>query len=1011
MAVALSSPFVLISLENPNPALSRSPPLSSVNVFCLLPICRRDRALLGFAPPSQPLIASGLQGLKLLSSFHSFQSRSKFNSEVSHRVKLPWISLLPLCTASSQGDTKPPRPQSRRSKGKKAPAPVEPSPPLPVQVCFDVGCMDGLPSPDFPELNGNPLGRKVLGKEVVNWVSVGMAAMAAEAAAAEADSDHDELEEKIASGLSFVMQAQHYLNVNPMPSGSESLCLKASTHYPTLFDHFQRELQSALGKLQEESVIENWKQARAWQLLKLHAKSGSHRVVARKASESKQLHEELGLAKTRIAEIQTSINQFVSKTLDLLQVERNAELEATQSELNAFPSVDDNSAAGPTEFLVYHGTLEQEQCDTICNLMAVSSSTGLGGTHVVTFRVEGGHKLPPTNISPGDMVCIRISDIKGAGSTECIQGFVHSLSEDGASISAAVEARYGDPIFSRLFGRPIRIDRISALADPTTYERNVEALQQLQKLGLHKKYPAASVVATLFGEGPDICWLALHGPPSKKTDQSIVRSDGLYDGLDGSQSRAVQLGLNKRRPVVVIQGPPGSGKTTVVCKLICEAASRGERVLATAPTNAAVDNLVEKLASTNLNIVRIGNPFRVAPAVSSKSLGAIVESKMASFQKEFARRRADLRADLRQCLGDDDLATGIRQLLKQLSKSLKHKEKEVIDEVLKNAQVVISTNTSSGEPFVQKLPAFDMVLIDEAAQAVEPACWIPLLKGRRAILTGDPCQLAPIILSREAREGGLGVSLMERAFNLHEGNLRTTLSVQYRMNDMIARWTSKEMYQGELVSSPKVASHVLANSPGVKESWTTQTPLLLLDTRLPFGNLASGCEECLDPAGTGSYFNEGEADVVMNHVRSLIDAGVQPSSIVVQSPYVAQVQLLRDRVEDLPNAAGLQIASVDSFQGREADAVIISMVRSNSLRAVGFLGDRRRINVAITRARKHVAVVCDSSTISNNKFLLRLLLHIRQNGVVHHVGSGEKIASLPIRDSRRPNVSAEPAKR
>ncbi|KAI5080557.1 hypothetical protein GOP47_0003740 [Adiantum capillus-veneris] len=1012
MAVALASPFLFVSLENRTN--SRSPGLSSFRVFCLLPSCHRGGGLVGNVPP-QPLSSSGLQDCRLLSSFHSFPNR---NSYIPHRVRLRRVSLLPLCSASSQGDTKSPRLRSRRGKGKKAPAPVAPSTPLAsLNARIDASnkitddCTDDLPNSDFPELNGNPLGRKILGKEVVKWVSMGMAAMASEAAAAEADSDHDDLEEKIASGLSFVMQAQHYLNINPMPSGFEALCLKASTHYPTLFDHFQRELQSALGKLQEEGVVENWKQARAWQLLKLHAKSGSHRVMARKASESKQLHEELGLAKSRIAEIQASVDQFVSKTLELLQIERNAELDATQSELNAVPSVEEKSAAaGPTEFLVYHGQLEQEQCDTICNLMAVSSSTGLGGTHVVTFRVEGGHRLPPTNISPGDMVCIRICDIKGAGSTECIQGFVHSLSEDGASISAAVEARYGDPIFSRLFGRPIRIDRISALADPTTYERNVEALQQLQKLGLHKKNPAASVVATLFGDGPDICWLALHGPPSMKKDQSS-RSDELYDGLDESQSKAVQLGLNRCRPVVVIQGPPGSGKTTVVCKLICEAVSRGERVLATAPTNAAVDNLVEKLASSNLNIVRIGNPFRVAPAVSSKSLSAIVESKMASFQKEFARRRADLRADLRQCLGDDDLATGIRQLLKQLSKSLKHKEKEVIDDILKNAQVVISTNTSSGEPLVQKLPAFDMVLIDEAAQAVEPACWIPLLKGRRAVLAGDPCQLAPVILSRKALESGFGVSLMERAFNLHDGNLRTTLSIQYRMNDVIARWTSKEMYQGELVSSSKVASHVLADSPGVKDSWTTQTPLLLLDTRLPFGSLASGCEECLDPAGTGSYFNEGEADAVMNHVRSLIDAGVPPSSIVVQSPYIAQVQLLRDRVEDLPNAMGLQIASVDSFQGREADAVIISMVRSNSLRAVGFLGDRRRINVAITRARKHVAVVCDSSTISNNKFLLRLLQHIRQNGVVQHVGSGEKVPSLPSRGSRTSNASAEPANR
>eukprot|EP00250_Pteridium_aquilinum_P011366 c20015_g1_i1 orf=369-3419(-) len=1016
MAVALASPLLFVSVENPRSAFSHSSTRSSLKVFCCFQICHRKGAPVAHGL-LHPLNTSRLQEVKLLSSIQLFHSSSPLSPDQSCRGKLPWKFRVPPVNASSdqqKSDVNPARKRRTRRKREKVPALANTStssPPSDEPAELNDDDVNDGPCSGFPELNGNPLGRKALGKEVVRWISEGMAAMAAKAAAAEANMEHDELEEKIASGLSFVMQAQHFLNTTPMPSGFEAICLKASTHYPTLFDHFQRELQSALINLQEKGVIENWKEAKTWKLLKLHAKSGSHRVIVRKANESKKLHEELGLARSKITEIQGSIDQFVSKMVELLQVERNAELEATQSELDASPSVEKNSAVGPTEYLVYHGQSEQEQCDTICNLAAVSSSTGLGGTHVVTFRVEGGNRLPPTNISPGDMVCIRISDNRGAGSTECIQGFVHSLGEDGATISAAIEARYGDPIFSRLFGRPLRIDRISALADPTTYERNLEALQQLQKFGLHKKNPAASIVATLFGDGPDICWLAQHGPPSTKRDWISDRSGELFEGLDESQSKAVELGLNKCRPVVIIQGPPGTGKTTVVCKLIYEAVCRGERVLATAPTNAAVDNLVEKLALTGVNIVRIGNPFRVAPAVSSKSLSAIVELKMTSFQKEFARRRADLRADLRQCLGDDSLATGIRQLLKQLSKSLKHKEKEVIDETLRTAQVIMSTNTSSGEPLVQKLPAFDLVLVDEAAQAVEPACWIPILKGRRAVLAGDPCQLAPVILSRKALEGGLGVSLMERVYNLHGGALRTLLNVQYRMHDSVASWASKEMYQGELMSSPTVASHLLADSSGVKASWITKTPLLLLDTRLPFGSLIPGCEECLDPAGTGSFFNEGEADIVMNHVRSLISAGVPPSSIVVQSPYIAQVQLLRDRVEDLPKAAGLQIASVDSFQGREADAVIISMVRSNSLGAVGFLGDRRRINVAVTRARKHVAVVCDSSTISNNKFLLRLLQHIRQNGVVRHVETSDQVLSQPPVDSGRQSARAEPAKR
>ncbi|KAJ0078638.1 hypothetical protein Patl1_23642 [Pistacia atlantica] len=174
----------------------------------------------------------------------------------------------------------------------------------------------------------------------------------------------------------------------------------------------------------------------------------------------------------------------------------------------------------------------------------------------------------------------------------------------------------------------------------------------------------------------------------------------------------------------------------------------------------------------------------------------------------------------------------------------------------------------------------------------------------------------------------------------------------------------------------------------LQPTWITQCPLLLLDTRMPYGSLSVGCEEHLDLAGTGSFYNEGEAEIVVQHVFSLIYAGVSPTAIAVQSPYVAQVQLLRDRLDELPEAAGVEVATIDSFQGREADAVIISMVRSNTLGAVGFLGDSRRMNVAITRARKHVAVVCDSSTICHNTFLARLLRHIRYSGRVKHAEPG-----------------------
>ncbi|XP_073016328.1 DNA polymerase alpha-associated DNA helicase A-like [Primulina eburnea] len=833
--------------------------------------------------------------------------------------------------------------------------------------------------------NGDPVGRKDVGEGVMKWIRQGMKSMALDIAKAEMQGDLSEFKQRMGPGLTFVIEAQPYLNSVPMPPGLEANCLKTCTHYPTLFDHFQRELRDVLQDLQTQSLIVDWRETESWKLLKELANSAQHRAIARKTPLS--LHGVLGMDLNKVKAIQRRIDELTKHMSELLRVERDSELEFTQEELNAVPTPDESSSSPkPTEFLVSHAQVEQEMCDTICNLNAVSTATGLGGMHLVLFKADGSHRLPPTNLSPGDMVCVRICDSRGAGATSCLQGFVNNLGEDGCSISVALESRHGDPTFSKLFGKNIRIDRIQGLADTLTYERNCEALMMLQKKGLHKKNPSITVAATVFGDKEDAAWLE----DNKLVDWAEIELGELLDieRYDASQQRAIALGLNKKRPMLIIQGPPGTGKTVVLKELISLVVEQGERVLVTATTNAAVDNMVEKLSDIGANIVRVGNPVRISPAVASKSLVEIVNTKLADFKSEFERKKSDLRKDLSHCLRDDSLAAGIRQLLKQLGKSMKKKERETVREVLSSAQVVLATNIGAADPLIRLLNSFDLVVIDEAGQAIEPSCWIPILLGKRCILAGDKCQLAPVILSRKALEGGLGVSLLERAETLHDGVFSTQLMTQYRMNDAIASWASKEMYDGTLESSSSVTSHLLSDSPFVKPTWITQCPLLLLDTRLPYGSLSIGCEEQLDPAGTGSFYNEGEADIVVQHVYSLIYAGVRPSSIVVQSPYVAQVQLLRDRLEEFPITTGVEVATIDSFQGREADAVIISMVRSNNLGAVGFLGDSRRINVAITRARKHVAIVCDSSTICHNPFLARLLRHIRYYGRVKHADPG-----------------------
>ncbi|KAL6596873.1 hypothetical protein ACP70R_047007 [Stipagrostis hirtigluma subsp. patula] len=841
--------------------------------------------------------------------------------------------------------------------------------------------------------SGDPLGRKELGRSVVQWLKQGMHLMASKFSSAEIKDDGAALMFDGASSesqMGFVIQAQQYLSAAPMPKGQEALCFKASTHYPTLFDHFQRELRDVLLQHQNEGLISDWRSSQSWMLLKELVKSAEHRASARKAKAA-ITHSTLGISLEKTRMMQTRIDDFVKKMTDLLHIERDAELEFTQEELNAAPMTDGTlmQQVQPVEYLVTQGR-EQEQCDTICNLKVISSSTGLRGQHLVLFRVEGSHKLPPTSLSPGDMVCVRTCNSHGEVATSCMQGIIHNLGDDGRSITVALKSRHGDPTFSKLFRKSVRIDRIQALADALTYERNCEALMLLQKRGLQKTNASIGVVATLFGDKEDLMGLEqnelIDWGGLEMVDDVLFRKYNY--NFDTSQSKALALALNKKRPVLVIQGPPGTGKTGLLSYLIACVVRQGERVLVTAPSNAAVDNMVEKLSSTGLNIVRVGNPSRISPSVASRSLGEIVTRRLEKFTEEFERKKSDLRRDLKHCVQDDSLAAGIRQLLKQLGKNFKRKEKETIRDILSNAEVVLSTNVGAADPLIRGIGCFDLVIIDEAGQAIEPSCWIPILQGKRCILAGDHRQLAPVVLSREAMESGLGMSLLERASSLHGELLSTKLTMQYRMHESIARWASNEMYGGLLKSSPSVASQLLVDYPFIKDTWMTQCALLLLDTRMPHGSLKIDCEECLDPAGTGSFYNNGEADVVTQHVLNLVQCGLPPTSIAVQSPYIAQVQLLRDRLEESPVASGVEVSTIDSFQGREADAVVISMVRSNSMRAVGFLGDSRRMNVAITRAKRHVAVVCDSSTICNNAFLARLLRHIRQNGQVRHVEPG-----------------------
>ena len=321
-------------------------------------------------------------------------------------------------------------------------------------------------------------------------------------------------------------------------------------------------------------------------------------------------------------------------------------------------------------------------------------------------------------------------------------------------------------------------------------------------------------------------------------------------------------------------------------------------------------------------------------------------------------------------------------------------------EALLSAQVVLSTTTSSADPDVTALPPFDLAVVDEAGQATQPNCWLPLLHARRAVLVGDPQQLAPTILSPQAAAGGLGASLMEAAMGAGTGGF-AMLTTQYRMHAKVNSWASERFYDAQLQPHPSVASHLLHEIEGISQ--TEITGLTLVGIKVGGRTqLASGGAE--ERGVDGQIRNPTEASAAVAHAISLLRAGVPPWGVAIISPYAAQVGLLRRQLAEeaalaapddaAAQAAQLEVATVDSFQGREAEAIVLSLVRSNRERRVGFLDDDRRLNVAVTRARRHLAVVCDPETVASSPTAASLLDHVASEGEWMASAAAEELSGL-----------------
>jgi superfamily I DNA and/or RNA helicase len=586
--------------------------------------------------------------------------------------------------------------------------------------------------------------------------------------------------------------------------------------------------------------------------------------------------------------------------------------------------------------------------DCLVALVLREEHTGLGGRIIVTLAKRNpAQPLPWTRLQVGSPVLLSAEDGGGAGARGV-------LSERGDRwVRVALNHLPDD-----LADQPAY--RLALSADEVARQRQRQALERARTATGDR---LAELRRILLGEtAPEFAPEAPYTP--------------LDAALNASQQEAVRVAL-AARDLAIIHGPPGTGKTTTVIEVIRQAVRRGERVLACAPSNLAVDNLLERLVAAGERVVRLGHPARVLPGLREHTLDLMVEEHA---DARLARRLAKEAFALFRKAGKFTRAKpepGARRDMRQEARALladaRRLKDQAAERILDAAAVLCATTTGlDGEVLGQR--RFDLVVIDEAAQSTEPGCWLPLLRGQRVVLAGDHCQLPPTVVSREAAEQGYGVSLMERLVARYGGAVTRLLTVQYRMHEAIMTFPSLELYGGELTADPSVSGHLLRDLPGVAAGPLTETPVEFIDTA------GAGHDEELEPDGE-SRFNPQEAELTARKVRVLLEAGVPAADVAVITPYAAQVRLLREKLA----VPGLEIDSVDGFQGREKEALVLSLVRSNQEGEIGFLADIRRMNVALTRARRKLLLVGDSATLAAHPFYQRLFEYIEGIGAYHSV--------------------------
>lgn len=614
--------------------------------------------------------------------------------------------------------------------------------------------------------------------------------------------------------------------------------------------------------------------------------------------------------------------------LSLIDVEREAERSENERKLEKLP-VQAREALGKT----------------LTRLVITREDIGVGGhTLWVLSRPSSGEDISPFQaLNQGDLVNLSFQD----DPDRRIKATLYDVDE--FEITVALD---GPPVDEPPRGKC----QLDVLGSEATYKRMKKALSQV--MSTEKPY-LVRLREVFMGDAP-----------AEKTETGDLQFFNAR--LNPYQHEAVLKSLSAQ-DVSLVHGPPGTGKTTVLVEIIRQAVAKGARVLASAPSNIAVDNLLEKLLETPLKVVRMGHPARILDSLRHATLSAqVAEHGDQSYIRELDQQRERL---IKQRARAMDRGSGItyeeRQQLQREIQALWQEARDIEfalgKHIIAESDVVLVTHGGISKPILKK--PFDLLIMDEASQATEPLSWIPITQAKKVVFAGDPLQLPPTIYSESAKAKGLGFTLMERLQKILPEEFQTLLRVQYRMHETIMGFSSQQFYGGRLEADESVRAHTAAELEGVTANALTEAPLIYVDTA------GAGYEESWNDL-LESRENEGEAKLGLYLYGQLRESGIAAKSIALLTPYVAQARLLRTLVG--PDKS-VEIGSIDGFQGREKEAIILSLVRSNEKGEVGFLADTRRMNVAMTRARRLLIVLGDSATLARHPFYAQFLDYVEKH--------------------------------